>query len=278
MLTKSSVQPLPSIINSIYDKQFGILNSIEEIPPDCNSPKFFHYYSESCNTKAFSLYENFRSNGGAAIERNDSIAKAIGEGVERYCAALFSYDDFKLSSYNKAQFNCTHPTKYALYSKGQYEKPGANFVYRPFDKDTQINWIDAYDLRSDEKVFVPAAMVYCPYYYLTENGDTPIVQPISTGLACHNNIIRASISGICEVIERDVFTLMWQLMLPSPKIIKSSIDRENKNIIERFEKTGANVQLFYLTLDQKVPAVLSVYEGHHMNSPSLAFAASAAHV
>ncbi|SVE50451.1 uncharacterized protein METZ01_LOCUS503305, partial [marine metagenome] len=201
MLSLSTVQPLPLIIKSLYDKNYGIINDLIEVQPDSNTPKLFYYYSQTCNAKELGLYENFRSNGGAAINRYDALAKAIGEGVERYCSSIFHHNNFHLSGYNNADFNCVNPDDFALYSDDQYANPGPNFVYQKFTDNTIIFWTSAFELSSFKKKYVPAAMVYCPYYYHPEKGDSPIVQPISTGLACHGTFYKACISGICEVFE-----------------------------------------------------------------------------
>ena len=76
-----------------------------------------------------------------------------------------------------------------------------------FTRSTPVRWTEALDPLSGERIHVPASMVYMPYYFHLASGDTPIVQPISTGMACHCTPAEAAITGICEVIERDALML-----------------------------------------------------------------------
>jgi ribosomal protein S12 methylthiotransferase accessory factor len=60
-------------------------------------------------------------------------------------------------------------------------------------------------------------MVFMPYYYYHGTEDSPILQPISTGMACHCSPAEAAITAVCEVIERDAFSITWQAMLAPPR-------------------------------------------------------------
>ena len=79
-----------------------------------------------------------------------------------------------------------------------------------------MRWVPAMDPLTNEVVYVPAAMVFVPYFFYQGSGDSPIAQPISTGLACHVSPEQASLNAVCEVIERDAFTITWQARLSRP--------------------------------------------------------------
>jgi ribosomal protein S12 methylthiotransferase accessory factor len=103
-------------------------------------------------------------------------------------------------------------------------------------------------------------MVYVPYRFYRGTGDSPVVQPISTGLACHGSLAAAALSGLHEVIERDAFTITWQAMLAMPQIRVETLSDATYDLVQRFERTGSTVALRTRSLE----------------GPALVFAAAAA--
>ena len=116
-------------------------------------------------------------------------------------------------------------------------------------------------------------MVLMPYRYGT--GESHVVQPISTGLACHTSFEEAASSAICEVIERDAFTIVWQARIAPPRVNLGTLSDLNRDLVRRFEVTGHAVSVFYITLDHKVPVILSVLSNSSHEVPALVFAAAA---
>jgi ribosomal protein S12 methylthiotransferase accessory factor len=117
-------------------------------------------------------------------------------------------------------------------------------------------------------------MVVLPYRYDPDNGELPIAQSISTGLACHRSPEEAAVSAICEVIERDAFTITWQARLDVPRIRTETLSDRSRDLVERFERTGSAVVLFNLAMDHGVPTILSVLRAWNAGEPALVFAAS----
>jgi ribosomal protein S12 methylthiotransferase accessory factor len=257
----------------LVDDHVGVVHQVQEVPTEPGSPNFFHYAAKACNTSAFAGQVNFSNTGGASTHRPVAVAKAVGEAVERYCAALYQAQDLPLCSYREADFACVHPGDFALHSADQYDSPG--FPWVPFTEDTPIRWTPAQDLGSGETLHVPAAFVWIPYHYRQGTGDSPIGQPISTGLACHGSFAQAALSGLCEAIERDAFTIMWQARLAMPQIRVETLSDDNYDLVQRFERTGDRVVLLDITLDAGVPTVLSVLCSDAAARPAYVFAASA---
>ena len=198
------------------------------------------------------------------------MAKALGEAVERYCSARFDVDELCLCSRREADFRCVDPADCEVYHPDQLKQPGFPFV--PFDDDTTIRWTPAVDPLTGETWHVPAAMVYMPYYYYIGTDDSPIVQPISTGMACHCSSAEAALSAACEVIERDAFTITWQARLAAPRSRSSRSATPITTGCSAFERTGATVSLFDITLDTAIPTVLSVLSSPSPNPPARTFA------
>jgi ribosomal protein S12 methylthiotransferase accessory factor len=118
-------------------------------------------------------------------------------------------------------------------------------------------------------------MVFMPYHFYQDTGEAPIVQPISTGLACHMGHARAAVSGICEVIERDAFTITWQAGLGRPQLRVETLSDQNYDLVERFERTGSTVTLLDITTDVGVPTILSVLQNATEHCAAFVVAASA---
>ena len=165
---------LISIVDCLVDEKVGIVKHVNYIPREVGAPDFFHYAAEGCDAKAFNAQRNSRIGGGASYDRNIALAKAIGEVVERYSSAIYEIEDFPLASATCAAFPCVDPSRFALYSKEQYDDP--RFPYTKFDGETLVRWAPCQDHLTQETWFVPAAMVLMPYRYGT--GESHVVQPI----------------------------------------------------------------------------------------------------
>ena len=265
---------LRDIVPSLVDERVGIVQQVFEVPREAGAPDFFHFASRACNTRAFTRQENFSTAGGASTDRETALAKAVGEAVERYCAAIYEVEELPLASAADAPFPCVPPEAFALYGAEQLARPG--FPWAPFEPDTPVRWTPARDPLTGETRWVPAAMVYIPYLFYQGTGDAPVVQPISTGLACHVSPAAAAVSGLCEVVERDAFTIMWQARLGMPQIRVETLSDRNYDLVARFERTGATITLLWLTLDAGIPTVLAVLRSPSPVAPALAFAAATA--
>ncbi|MBI1766036.1 MAG: YcaO-like family protein [Acidobacteria bacterium] len=270
---QKSLRRLFDALEYIVDEHLGIVQFVTESPRQPGSPDFFHFFAQACNTDSFSEQANFNKTGGASAQRGIAMAKAIGESVERYCGALYQLAELPLHPYANAPFRCVHPAEFALLSPAQYQNPKVMFV--PFDEHTPVRWAPAVDPLRGESWHVPAAMVYVPYIYHRGQGDSPIAQSISTGLACHCSYFEAAISALCEVIERDAFTITWQARLAPPQIRAESLSARNRDLVARFENAGYEVTLFDMTLDAGVPTVLSVSRNTMPEAPPLVPAGSA---
>lgn len=271
--TERQYRRLADLYDVLVDDHVGIIHHVREIPRAPGGPNFFHFSGNACDTSAFTREPNFRNTGGASIHRKTAVAKAMGEAVERYCSAIYCVDELPSCSYDDADFPCIAPEDFALHSAEQCQMPG--FPWVPFNRQTPVRWAPGVDLASGKTVYVPAAFVYVPYIYYQGTGDAPIAQPISTGMSCHCSSAEAAYGGICEVVERDSFTITWQAMLAMPQLRIETLSDTNYEIVERFESTGDKITIFNITTDLGIPCFLSVLRNEHPDAPALVFAASA---
>jgi len=268
----SSLKRLVDVIDYLVDDRVGIVQSVDELPPDPGAPNFFHYFAQASNTGALCGQENFKNSGGASSDRSLAMAKSIGEAVERYCSAFYDVEELPLCSRQEAPFRCVEPADCEVYRPDQVAQPGFPFV--AFTDSTKVRWAPTVDPLTGETWHVPAAMVFMPYYYYTQTEDSPIIQPISTGMACHCSPAEAAVSAVCEVIERDAFMITWQARLAHSQVPVESLSDRNYDLVKRFERTGASVTIFHCTLDAGIPTVLSVLNSPSPQAPARTFAAA----
>jgi ribosomal protein S12 methylthiotransferase accessory factor len=271
---QQSRRHLSEIVEYLVDPSVGILHDVEETSRQAGDPDFFYFSTGVCNTGALSGRPFFKEavGGGASTQRDIALAKAIGEAVERYCPAFYDIEDCPLASLESATFPCVNPGEFALYSPAQYAEP--EFPYAPFDA-SPVRWTRMEDLVTGEVCYVPASMVFVPYIHDAEMGEKPIAPQISTGLATHMIPAQAAVSAICEIIERDAFTITWQAMLARPQIPTETLSHRNQGLVSRFKRPGSSVTLFDLTMDHGVPAILAALRNEAADLPALLFAAAA---
>lgn len=265
---------LADTLQTLVDARTGIIRYVAEEPRRPEFPDIFQYAAQTCETEAFLPHAAFGKTGGCAFSRPAALAKAVGEAVERYSAAVYDEAALPLTTYQAAPFPCIAPDAWALNSTAQYARPGFQWV--PFEADTPVRWSAARDLATGETVAVPAAMVHVPFYFYPGSGEPPICQPISTGLACHCSYEEAVIGGLCEVVERDAFMITWQAGLGRARIDRMTLSPVNRALLARLEATGVTVTLFDLTMDNGIPAVMAVQTHDAPDMPAITFACSAA--
>lgn len=265
----------PSILDlwrDLVDPRTGIVREVKELFIDDDEPAFVHYLSYAADTAAFGFLPNFGNNGGVGTTPHGAIAKALGEAVERYCSAMFRPEHMEWATYLELEAPATHPDSYALYSPKQYSAPG--FPWAPFTERTTAAWVRGTSLVTGADTMVPACFTYVPYHFSRDRGESPVTQPISTGLACGATYEDAVLSALSEVVERDAFTLTWQAMLSPPRVDPRHLSTHVSDLIERFQQVGLKIHLIDITSDVGCPTVLSVAEGFVETSPAVAVAAA----
>lgn len=271
---QTPIRRLTDNLPYLLDPKTGIITGVSEHPMEIDSPRFFRFNGRAANTEAFGDYRNFAIGGGASTSRELALAKTIGECVERYCAALYDKHSFPLSTYNQASFPCVHPDQFALYAKIQYENP--EFDFDEFTVNSPVRWMPAQNLTSLNTEYVPASMVYVPYFFYKNGEETPIVQPISSGLSCHCSYEEAVVGGISEVIERDNFMITWQAKLSRKRIRLNSLSKRNIDLINRFLEVGYEIHLMDISNESTIPGIMAVATGKNTDFLPLVVSASVA--
>ena len=123
--------------------------------------------------------------------------------------------------------------------------------------DPPILWIEAVDLASEERLWVPYEAVHANYTHPLPTGTGCFIAS-TNGLASGNHPLEAICHAICEVIERDA-TSLWYLQdkraRDATRIDLDSIDDPACNmILDRIQQSGFGVAVWETTSDLGVPA------------------------
>ncbi|MFB6194950.1 MAG: YcaO-like family protein [Haloplanus sp.] len=153
-----------------------------------------YYLAATADTTVYSDARAASFAAGVDDDWDRAFVKALGEGLERYCAGVYRHEEFTDASpaaRERAETTAVSP---------------AAFVHpddRSVDPADPIPWVPGEDLASGDAVTLPAELVHYP-----APGD-PIRPAITTGLGLGNAGVEALLSGLYEVIERDAAMLAW---------------------------------------------------------------------
>ena len=152
---------IAAVFDHLYDPKLGIVSAVGEIGREPGAPDYVHVAARTCNPAALGGVRGPFAVGAAAPVRDAAYAGAVRAAVARYAAALYDRGGLPLSTFAAADFPCIEPRAFALFSDGQYRRPG--FPYVPFTNDTPVRWASAVDLATGATVHVPASLVWHPF-------------------------------------------------------------------------------------------------------------------
>jgi ribosomal protein S12 methylthiotransferase accessory factor len=120
-----------------------------------------------------------------------------------------------------------------------------------------ILWIEAVELASNERLWLPYETVHANYTHPLPSGTGCFIAS-TNGLASGNHPLEAICHAICEVIERDA-TSLWYLQdkraRDATRIDLDSIDDATcRTVLDRLRQSGFGVAVWETTSDLGVPA------------------------
>ncbi len=157
--------------------------------------------------------------GCAWWDRAAATNAALGEAVERYCAALVparltgaSYAE--LASTGQAALD---PHDLALFSAEQYATPG--FPFAPFTRDQRVRWVPGRDLTTGQPTLAPASLIYTTYLNSAGAAGEPRLHPLRhAGLAAGRSRAHAEGAALLELVERDAVHTAWTRPAPLRRV------------------------------------------------------------
>jgi len=233
----------------------GIVRSVEECLPTSAEPRLFR---ATCDVRGGaelvgSGLAHCSGIGGAGTTRAAAAAAAVGEALERYSASFVPLERLVVASARELGGRAVAPERFALFSKAQHATPG--FPFRPFTADARVAWVEGRALATGDPAWLPAELVFLGD---AGAGERPVGYATSSGAACAETAADATARGLCEVLERDAFMIVWAGRLSMPRLDWSG-DRELVELDRRyFAPTGLEYAAIDLSPFHGVPSVLGV--------------------
>jgi ribosomal protein S12 methylthiotransferase accessory factor len=249
----------------IVDPTCGIIRSIMPNWLETGDAEVFAYGAVGGQASPLNLMPGFQFSGGASLDKDQSIAAAIGEAVERYSAAYVDTDCLVYGSYDELSEEAIHPGDFNLYSKSQYDSDG--FPFQPFTTTTKLSWTRGFSLQHKKPVLVPGSLTYLPLYVDDVEREAIVTAATSTGLACGNTLEEAILSALGEVVERDSLVCFWMNKLPVTRIIVDEASDIFESYATRLSKPGLDYQICELTTDLGIPTVFTLLLGNSTDGP-----------
>jgi ribosomal protein S12 methylthiotransferase accessory factor len=196
-----------------------------------------YYLASTADTSVFSDARAAALTAGVDDDWDRAFMKALGEGLERYCAGV----------YREAEFVDALPSAGTV--DGRRAIPPTAFV-RPDGRDVggdPLPWVPGEDLSTGDGVALPAEFVHYPPP--TERYRPPI----TTGLGLGSSGVEALLSGLYEVIERDATMLAWY---STYEPLGLTVEDEGFSaLVDRARAERLSVTPLLVTADVDVPVV-----------------------
>gem|GEM_PF-1464366 len=244
----------------LVDSKIGVVESLELAHNPPGVPAFYRYRAKRnpLRTPEGELLHDQRDMSGFDIgwgfKRDPAHAQiaALGEAVERYCCTHTAGHTIINAPFRRITGSALDPTLVARPTAAQLH--GRNIGLRPVDQDTPLLWVPATEVPTGTPTWVPADLVFLP----SPQGWS-IREQISTGLACGSSFWHATLSGFCEVVERDAYAIHWLMRLPGYRVAVETIpDSETRRIVQEFTAIGIQTTICNITTDLGIPTYLVV--------------------
>jgi ribosomal protein S12 methylthiotransferase accessory factor len=213
------------------DERVGIVATIGEV----ESFPAPYYLATSTDTSGYSDASAATQAAGVDSNWNAAFMKAVGEGLERYCAGVYRDADFVHAAEADLE-RAVSPTELV--------RPDDAPAYDP---NEEHRWVDGENVETGETTHLPAAAVQFP-----QPGER-LVPAITTGLGLGSSTVDALLSGLTEVLERDATMLAWYSTFEP---LGLAVDDERFADLERRAKSERlSVTPMLVTQDVDVPVV-----------------------
>jgi ribosomal protein S12 methylthiotransferase accessory factor len=194
--------------------------------------------------------------GGRSDQIETARAVSVIEAMER--AALRTPPDDPLTAPAHAVSPAVPLADFPVCSARELADPRCPL--RAPDPSRAIRWVEGVELPHGTPTHLPAVMVYTS----PPRGDAErFWLPISNGAAAGFTWESAVLSGILEVVERDIVSTLWLQRLSLPRLPGSLLSPLTKRLVSWCERKYVRVHLFDATTEIGIPTVYCVLEAPH---------------
>jgi ribosomal protein S12 methylthiotransferase accessory factor len=198
-----------------------------------------YYLATLADTTGFSDAHAATQAAGVALDWNAAFMKALGEGLERYCAGVYRATEFRQAPPGSVD---------GMVTPGAFVGVDGLEGAIPWVEATDLAvWADKRDPSAGQGAWLPAECVQFP------PPERRFGSPITTGLGLGNSAVGAVLSGLYEVIERDATMLAWYSTF-EPLGLAVAEDTY-RTLTRRAASEGLEATALLVTQDVDVPVV-----------------------
>jgi ribosomal protein S12 methylthiotransferase accessory factor len=247
---------LPRALRRACSPYTGIVRSLEECLAPSSEPPLFRVACAVGRGRGLigSPLHHLSGIGGTGRSRQEAVAAAVGEALERYSASYVPHERLVHASAAELGAEAVCPQRFALFSDRQYEADG--FPFERFTRDLRVPWVRGWSIRDGRAVWLPAELVYLGD--AVSDGARRIGYATSSGAACADSTGEALVRGLCELLERDAFMIVWANRLSLPLIDVSRHERLRALEQDLFARTGLCYSAVDMSCVHGLPSVLAV--------------------
>ena len=256
-----------------YSPYTGIVRSLEECLHLPSEPPLFRVACEVGRGEGLLgvALDHLAGVGGAGTTRAEAAAAAVGEALERYSLTYVPSERLVAAAAEELR-EAVDPARFALFSPGQHADP--LFPFAPFRADTRVPWVEGWRIRDGAHAWLPAELVFLGDTAV--DGCARVGYATSSGAACADTVDAALERGLCEVLERDAFMIVWANRLSLPLLDWSADDALAELDRSTFAVTGLRYAAVDLSAFHGLPSVLGVVRAPELATGALGVGAGTA--
>ncbi|MBR4202181.1 MAG: YcaO-like family protein, partial [Candidatus Methanomethylophilaceae archaeon] len=139
-------------------------------------------------------------------------------------------------------------------------------VLDKYNRNTEIAWVEAFEMFRGCPIWVPACSVFYPYYPDT---DLQLFAFHTNGLASGNTIEEAILHALFEDIERDAWSIAEYKDHANADVLIRDQDSIPAQLIRKFKEQGIEIHLKDLTSDIGIPTIGAAADDTMTKDPEL---------
>lgn len=266
----SDLRSTQEALRSFESDLLGVCDEIVELTYAEDDVRSFYAGAGSARFEETLGFPSSAENGGGATSRDQTRNAAVGETVERYSATYMPASRLHLSTARALEDRAMRPQATTFFADWQYQQQG--FPYERFTEDTELHWVEGYDLRRGRPVMIPAQV--CFLNGRLNHEEPRITYGTSNGLACGPTRAEATASGLLELVERDPLMIAWHAGLSLPRVDWRASDRLRAFVERHVVPAGLTFDVVDLSSILGVPTALGVVRNLHSDVGALALGAA----
>ena len=250
--------------------RMGLIRVCKSILRGHGEPRLFSVTAIPAKTSFYMGNDIAGEAGAVGFTYEQAVQGAIGECVERYSCAVYDPDALVYASKEELGDEAVGMDAFTIHAPEQYDQP--RWPFARWTPDKRIRWTEGKSLTTGQRRYIPACLVYVPY--LPAKGEDILCLSVSSGQSCHTDRMRALLTGLYEVVERDAFMISWLRRLRLPRVDYLA-DPEVAAVYNRyFGGCELEFHVFDMTLDIRIPSYVCFAEGRSHRGPIIGMGAS----